>query len=94
MLELGLIKQSLTIWIKANINHLSLIKLGELVSNSVILGTNAFLIGSSITNAIRSKKQEQIRTNLELSCEAASAVAGLTKVIIESIHNVKNSKDL
>ncbi len=80
--------------LKANINHLSLIKLGELVSNSVILGTNAFLIGSSISNAIRFKKQEQVRTTLELSCEAAGAVAGLTKVIIESINNGKNSKEL
>lgn len=80
--------------LRVNVNHRSLISLGELISNSVILGANAFLIGSSITNAIRSKKQERLRTNLELSCEAASAMAGLTKVIIEGINNGKNSKEL
>lgn len=80
--------------LRVNVNHRSLISLGELISNSVILGANAFLIGSSITNAIRSKKQERLRTSLELSCEAASAMAGLTKVIIEGINNGKTSKEL
>ena len=78
--------------LKATVNSQALVKIGELLSNSVMLGANVFLIGSSVSNAIRSRRQEQIRPNLQLSCEVASAVAGLSKVIMEHLdHGTGNS---
>ena len=80
--------------LRVNVNGRSVISLIELVSNSVLLGTNVYVIGTSINNAVRLKKEERIRTNLELSGEAASALASLTKVVVEGINNGKNNKDL
>lgn len=84
----------MTTILKTNINHNSLIQLGELLSNSVILGANAFLIGSAVSNSIRHRKQEQIRNNMQLGAEIASAAAGLTKVVIEGIHHGQRDQDI
>ena len=50
--------------LKATVNSQALVKIGELLSNSVMLGANVFLIGSTVSNAIRSRRQKQISTNL------------------------------
>ena len=80
--------------LKLNINGQALIKTGELFSNAVLLGANVFLIGTSLSNAVRSKRQERIQSNMQLGAEIASAVAGITKVIIEQVDHGKSNQDL
>ena len=80
--------------LKVNINGQAFIKTGELFSNAVLLGANIFLIGTSLTNSVRSKRQERIQSNMQLGAEIASAFAGLSKVIIEQLDHGKTNKDL
>jgi len=71
--------------LRININTNAIVKTAEIISNSVLLTANAYLIGSGLTNYFREKKREQISNNLQTAAEIASAVAGLTKVITETI---------
>ncbi len=80
--------------LKATVNSQALVKIGELLSNSVMLGANVFLIGTSLSNAVRFKRQERIQSNLQLGAEIASAVAGITKVIIEQVDHGQTDQDL
>ena len=80
--------------LKATVNNQALVKFGELASNTVLLGANLFLIGSSVTNTMRFKRQERIQTSLQLGCEIASAAAGLTKVIMEQLGHGKSNQDV
>lgn len=77
--------------IRVNINSQVLIKTAEIVSNSVLLAANAYLLGSGIHNNFREKRREKITNNLQFAAEIASAAAGLTKVVTETIgiHNAK-----
>jgi hypothetical protein len=77
-----------------NINGQALIKTGELFSNAVLLGANVFLIGTSLSNAVRSKRQERIQSNMQLGAEIASALAGITKVIIEQVDHGKTDQNI
>ncbi len=72
-------------------NTNALVKTASILSNSILLTTNAYLIGTSLTNNIRQKKQEHMNDNLQTAAEIASAIAGLTKVISDTfgIHNAK-----
>ena len=71
--------------LRIRINPNSLVKIAGIISNSVLLAANAYLIGSGIHNSFRVRKQERISGNLQTTAELASAVAGITKVITESI---------
>ena len=71
--------------LRIRVNTGSLVKIAGIVSNSVMLAANAYLIGSGIHNSFRVRKQERISDNLQTTAELASAIAGLTKVISETI---------
>ena len=71
--------------LRINVNSRAAIKLASLVSNSVILVANAFLVGSSIHGRWRDRKREHIASTLQIAAEVANAAATLTKVITETI---------
>jgi len=71
--------------LRIRVNTGSLVKIAGIVSNSVMLAANAYLIGSGIHNSFRVRKQERISDNLQTTAELASAIAGLTKVISDTI---------
>lgn len=71
--------------LRIRINASSFVKIAGIVSNSVILAANAYLIGSSFQNHYRVRKQERISNNLQSTAEVASAIAGLTRVIANTI---------
>ena len=71
--------------LRIRVNTGSLVKIAGIVSNTVMLAANAYLIGSGIHNSFRVRKQERIQDNLQTTAELASAIAGLTKVISETI---------
>jgi len=70
---------------RIRINPNSLLKIAVIVSNSVMLTANAYLIGSSFRNHYRVRQQERISNNLQTTAEIAAALAGISKVITESI---------
>ena len=71
--------------LKININSNAITKAAGLISNSVMLTANAFLIGSGFSNYFRDRRRERITTSLQVTAEIASAIAGLTKVITETL---------
>jgi len=73
--------------LRLNVNSQALYKIASLVSNSVILSANAFLLGSSIQNQMRDRRSSRVVESLQLTAEIAGAVAGLTKVVINTVGN-------
>ena len=71
--------------LRLNINLRSITKLASLVSNSVILAANAYLVGSGLRQQLRNNQRERIAGNLQLAAEIATATASLAKVITETI---------
>ena len=71
--------------LRIRVNTSSLVKIVGLMSNSVMLAANAYLIGSGIHNSIRVRKQARIQDNLQTTAELASAIAGLTRVVTDTI---------
>ena len=71
--------------LRININSQAAIKLASLVSNSVILAANAYLVGSGIRGQWRDRRREHIASNLQIAAEVANAAASLTKVITDTI---------
>jgi len=63
----------------------SLSRVAGLLSNSVALAANAYLIGAGLHNSLRTRRQERIQDQLQLTAELAAAVAGLTKVVSDTI---------
>ncbi len=71
--------------LRININSGSAIKLASLVSNSVILAANAYLVGSGFRQQLHNRQRERIAGNLQLAAEVATATASLAKVITDTI---------
>ena len=71
--------------LRINLNSQAIVKLAGLVSNSIILSTNVFLIGTNFKRQINQKKTEAIANKLQLTAEVAQAVAGLSKVIVATL---------
>jgi len=59
--------------------------MASLISNSIILSTNVYLLGSSFKKQIKDRKTEAVTNKLQLSAEVASAVAGLAKVVVSTL---------
>ncbi len=63
----------------------ALIKLARLVSNTVILSANAYLLGHNIRRQARERRTQVIADKLQFTAEIASAVAGVAKVIVNAL---------
>ena len=70
---------------RVNINSRALSRMASIVSNTVILSANSYLIASNLKNAIAERKRNRTVENLQLTAEVASAVAGLTKVVTDNL---------
>jgi len=71
--------------IRINMTSQSLAKIAGLISNSILLGANAYLAGSSLNQQWRSRKREQVYSRFQMAAEVAAAAASLTKVIMETL---------
>lgn len=71
--------------LRINISSGSAMKLASLVSNSVILIANAFLVGSGFRQQLHNRQRERVAGNLQLAAEVATAAASLAKVITDTI---------
>ena len=71
--------------LRLNVNTMAIVKLANLISNSLILTSNVYLLGNDIRRQIRDKKTETLSNKLKLTAEAASAVASLAKVVVNTL---------
>lgn len=80
--------------LRMNLNGTALTKVASLISNSVLLSANVYLIGSNVSSQFKEKKRERKLQTLELCAQVANATAGLTKVVVEIIDSGQTSKDV
>jgi len=80
--------------LRVSVNTRALPRVAGLISNTVILSANAYLLTSSIAQQFRDRKRERVSQTLEMGAQIANAVAGLTKVIVETIERGKTSSNL
>ncbi len=71
--------------LRLNVNANALIKLTALVSNSLVLATNAYLLGTNVKKQLHDRKAESIANTLQVTAEVASALAGVARVVINSV---------
>ncbi len=71
--------------LRMRLNNNAIVKGAGLVSNTIILAANAYLLGSGIRNSVNVKRQERVSSSLQTTAEIASAFAGLTKVIADTV---------
>lgn len=71
--------------IKIRFDLQTLAKTAGLLSNSVTLATNAYLLGTGLKRNLDRKKAERISEHLHLAAEISSALAGLTQVIVNTL---------
>ena len=71
--------------IRIKVNPQAIVKLTTLISNSIILSSNAFLLGAHVRRQIKEKKTNDIANKLQLLTEVASAIAGLARVIVNTM---------
>ena len=67
--------------LRLNLNSRSLAKSMALISNSVVLATNSYLIGRSVLDSYRDRKRERVLENLEVISQTIGSLASLSNVI-------------
>ena len=55
--------------LRINVNSHAIVKLAGLVSNSIILSTNAYLLGANVRRQIKDRKTDAIVNKLQLAAE-------------------------
>lgn len=78
--------------VRMRVNSQAVIKLAALVSNSITLSTNAYLLGINVRRQIKLKKTEAVAERLQLASEIAQAVSGLSKVVINALESHKSEQ--
>ena len=71
--------------LRIRINAQSAANTAALVSNTVLLSANAFLIGSNIAGYFRDRRQQMITQNLQMAAEISSALSGITRIVSETL---------
>jgi len=79
---------------RVNVNTRAIPRAAGLISNTVILSANAYLLSSSIAQQFRDRRRERVSQTMEMGAQIANAVAGLTKVIVETIERGQASRNL
>ena len=68
-----------------NLSSRSLAKAITLLSNSVVLATNSYLIGRSIVDRYRDRKRERVLESLEVISQTLGSLATLSSVISNAL---------
>ncbi|MFQ6609613.1 MAG: hypothetical protein ACE5D7_02315 [Fidelibacterota bacterium] len=80
--------------LRINWNTRAVVKTAGLLSNTVILTANAYLLTSGIARQLKDRKHQRVSQGLELGAQVARAVAGLTSVIMEAAENGQRTEAL
>lgn len=70
-----------TTTLRFHLNSRSLAHAAELTSNTILLASNAYLVGSNLVTILRTQRQQQTMQTLQTSAEIASATASVIKVV-------------
>jgi len=69
--------------LRINLNTQALSRTASLISNTAVLTTNLFLIGSGLISHVKERRRERTMETLKMGAQAAQAAAGLTQVMVQ-----------
>ena len=78
--------------LRINLNSGSLAKSMTLLSNSLVLATNSYLLGRSVIDYFRDRKRERILENLDVISQTLGSIGSLSRVI-SNVLDEKNAND-
>ena len=67
--------------LRINLSSGSLAKSMTLLSNSLVLATNSYLLGRSVVDHFRDRKRERILENLDVISQTLGSIGSLSRVI-------------
>ena len=67
--------------LRINLNSGSLAKSMTLISNSLVLATNSYLLGRSVVDHFRDRKRERVLENLDVISQTLGSIGSLSRVI-------------
>jgi len=67
--------------LRINLSSGSLAKSMTLLSNSLILATNSYLLGRSVIDYFRDRKRERVLENLDVISQTLGSIGSLSRVI-------------
>ena len=78
--------------LRFNLSSSSLAKSMTLISNSLVLATNSYLLGRSVLDHFRDRKRERILENLEIISQTLGSIGSLSKVITNVLDENANDQ--
>ncbi len=78
--------------LRFNLSSGSLAKSMTLLSNSLVLATNSYLLGRSVVDHFRDRKRERILENLEIISQTLGSLGSLSKVITNVLDERANDQ--
>ena len=78
--------------LRINLSSGSLAKSMTLISNSLVLATNSYLLGRSVLDHFRDRKRERILENLEIISQTLGSIGSLSKVITNVLYENANDQ--
>ena len=78
--------------LRFNLSSSSLAKSITLISNSLVLATNSYLLGRSVLDHFRDRKRERILENLEIISQTLGSIGSLSKVITNVLDENANDQ--
>ena len=67
--------------LRINLSSGSLAKSMTLISNSLVLATNSYLLGRSVIDYFRDRKRERVLENLDVISQTLGSIGSLSRVI-------------
>ena len=78
--------------LRLNLNSGSLAKSMTLLSNSLVLATNSYMLSRSVIDHFRDRKRERVLENLDVISQTLGSLGALSKVIT-NVLDEKNAND-
>ena len=78
--------------LRINLNSGSLAKSMTLLSNSLVLATNSYLLGRSVVDHFRDRKRERILENLDVISQTLGSIGSLSRVITNVLDERANDQ--
>ena len=78
--------------LRFNLSSSSLAKSMTLISNSLVLATNSYLLGRSVLDHFRDRKRERILENLEIISQTLGSIGSLSRVITNVLDENANDQ--
>ena len=78
--------------LRINLSSGSLAKSMTLISNSLVLATNSYLLGRSVVDYFRDRKRERILENLDVISQTLGSIGSLSRVITDVLDENANDQ--